>query len=285
MPMIAHVFRRGAVYAWRRRIPARAGNASKSSYIQVSLHTHDPTKARALGAVLHAASERAFELMAVSRLTALQARKWFEHVVNKELEAIDNRRLAEHDDTSGGGYDDNRLLDELVAHCFRLLARQGKSATFDPTRDQALAAREFTDEEIDRGNYLLDIYRQDFWSEARYGKTTREAKHVLDQDEISSLDFMELRRIQMEGKAVAYSASLKPDDGRLDDAIAVASAIIERREKERREIFVEGLPAASEEASSGISQSILVSDNLPAHKEQSPVMYEGGYSVLISAER
>lgn len=126
MPLIAHVFRRGAVYTWHRRVPVSAGNATKASYIQVSLHTHDPAKACVIGAALHTTSERVFELMAASRLTAEQARTWLEHVVKAELDAIDNRRLAEHDDISGGGYKDNRLLDELAGHCFRLLASQGK---------------------------------------------------------------------------------------------------------------------------------------------------------------
>ena len=244
MPMIAHVFRRGAVYTWRRRVPVRSGNATKAGYIQVSLHTHDPAKARVIGAALHATSERAFELMAASRLTAEQARTWLEHVVKKELDAIDNRRLAEHDDISGGGYEDNRLLDELAAHCFRLLASQGKSAAFDPSRDKALAARGFSEEEIERGGYLLDIYKRDFWSDARHGKTVREAGRVLGQDEISSLVYMELRRIQMEGKSVALSASLNPDDDRLGDAIAAASKVIEARESARRNIFADGTAAA-----------------------------------------
>ncbi|WP_155122033.1 DUF6538 domain-containing protein [Martelella mediterranea] len=104
MPMIAHVFRRGAVCAWRRRVPVRSGNATKAGYIQVSLHAHDPATARVIGAALHATSERAFDLMAASRLTAEQARTWLDHAVKTELDAINNRRLAEHDDISGGGY-------------------------------------------------------------------------------------------------------------------------------------------------------------------------------------
>ena len=244
MPMIAHVFRRGAVCAWRRRVPVRSGNATKAGFIQVSLYAHDPATARVIGVALHATSERAFELMAASRLTAEQARTWLEHVVKKELDAIDNRRLAEHDDISGGGYEDNRLLDELAAHCFRLLASQGKSAAFDPSRDKALAARGFSEEEIERGGYLLDIYKRDFWSDARHGKTVREAGRVLGQDEISSLVYMELRRIQMEGKSVALSASLNPDDDRLGDAIAAASKVIEARESARRNIFADGTAAA-----------------------------------------
>lgn len=96
---------------------------------------------------------------------------------------------------------------------------RGKSAAFDPSRDKALAERGFSEEEIERGGYLLDIYKRDFWSDARHGKTVREAGRVLGQDEISSLVYMELRRIQMEGKSVALSASLNPDDDRLGDAL------------------------------------------------------------------
>ena len=78
MSMIVHVFRRGSVYTWRRRVPIRSGNATKASYIQASLHTHDRAKARVIGAVLNATSERAFEMTAASRLTAEQGRTWLD---------------------------------------------------------------------------------------------------------------------------------------------------------------------------------------------------------------
>ncbi|AJY46185.1 hypothetical protein TM49_11675 [Martelella endophytica] len=162
----------------------------------------------------------------------------------------------------------------MAGHCFRLLARQGKSAAFDPSKDKALAARGFSEEEIVRGGYLLDIYKRDFWSDARHGKTVREAGRVLGQNEISSLVYMELRRIQMEGRSVALSASLNPDDDRLGDAIAAASRVIEARESARRNIFADGTAAAPQGQDAALGGATPEPEAISV-KQVEPLVFQG----------
>ncbi len=114
MKISAHVFRRGAVYVWRRRIPLACRNSKTSTYIQLSMRTYDPKIARTIGAILHGKSEQVFELMAEASLTQQEAKAWLEHVVTEELKRIQTRRLVEQDSPETGAFEDNRLVNRRV---------------------------------------------------------------------------------------------------------------------------------------------------------------------------
>ena len=139
MKIAAHVFRRGAVYAWRRRIPLSCSSFPVNSYIQISMITRDPQIARKIGAILHCESERVFELMSDTSLNKEDAKAWLEYVVSEELDRIQRRRIIELDSSVLGAHDDDRLTDELATHCHRLLFEKGFGAKFDPESDSAIA--------------------------------------------------------------------------------------------------------------------------------------------------
>lgn len=65
-----HVFRRGATYVWRRRLPVSKGEA----LMQVSLRTRDPLIARRLALVIGAEGCRVIDQMAPGKLTRDEAR-------------------------------------------------------------------------------------------------------------------------------------------------------------------------------------------------------------------
>jgi hypothetical protein len=50
VPAIPHVVRRGAVYYWRRRMPARLAESKRSATLLLGLRTSDPRRARVLAA-------------------------------------------------------------------------------------------------------------------------------------------------------------------------------------------------------------------------------------------
>lgn len=250
MRVAAHVFRRGAVYTWRRRIPVSCGIEGKSPYIQVSLKTRDPGEARHLGAVLHGESARVFELMASDRLTPEEARTWLEHAVTAELTRIRDRRLAAQDTADPAERADDLLVDELAAHAYRLLARHGASAEFAPEEDAEIAARGFTADELRRGRDLLETLRRDFWSEARHARTRNECARVLGRETMPPLLYLELRRLKLEGRAIAYQASLEGDAAHdLTPAVEATKDKILQQAQDDRLIFAKPeTPAETGEA-------------------------------------
>ena len=68
------VFRRGAIYTWRRRIPKRASSAAAN--LQVSLRTACPWTARRLAVIVTAESERVFDRMGMEAPTPKVAHEW-----------------------------------------------------------------------------------------------------------------------------------------------------------------------------------------------------------------
>lgn len=101
MGVAQHVYRRGATYVWRRRLPAKS---EAEGIVQVSLRTRDPDMARRIAAVVTAHSEVIFGDMVKKRLTPAEARGLFNRVVQQE-----NARLA----------DPNLTLSDLPDGTFR----------------------------------------------------------------------------------------------------------------------------------------------------------------------
>ena len=238
MRIAAHVFRRGAVYTWRRRVPKNCGTKRKNCYIQVSLRTRDPALARRLGAILHGVSARVFEDMASSRLTPEQARLWLEHIVDGELEKIRVMRLDAMDSSDPDRQADDRLVDELAAHAYRLIAQRGRSARFDPETDQGLADRGFSEEELRRGRDLIDLLKRDFWDNSQHAKIRNVAGTVLGLETMPALLYEDLRKLKLEGRGAAYAASLTDNpDTPFNELVAAVSAELLRRRSEANDFF------------------------------------------------
>lgn len=219
LKLVTHVFRRGATYTWRRRIPQDCGNLRKNSYIQISLRTNDPKTAQRVGGILHGESEKVFELMSSSQLSQKDAKAWLERIVREEIQRIDRRRLVELDDKLVNASEDNLLMDKLAGHAYRLLAEKGGSAAFDPSKDTRIAAENFTDGALKRGRDLLDLFGKDFWSDSRYTRTKAQYSEFSGHAGMSGLEYFELRRLMLKGKAIAYAASLSKTESSFDDSV------------------------------------------------------------------
>ncbi|WP_412174785.1 DUF6538 domain-containing protein [Albidovulum marisflavi] len=71
MGLQSNTFRRGATYAWRRRLPAALG----SRIMQISLCTNDPLIARRLGPIVTTKSYSHFDTMMTQGLSRDDARR------------------------------------------------------------------------------------------------------------------------------------------------------------------------------------------------------------------
>jgi hypothetical protein len=81
MPAIPHVVRRGAVFYWRRRIPAALAESRKSATLLLGLRTSDPRRARFLAGQITALVDLHFLPAAMNdRLTQSQLQTIFREV-------------------------------------------------------------------------------------------------------------------------------------------------------------------------------------------------------------
>ena len=124
--VVQHVFRRGAVYWWRRRLLKKAGERELAP-IAISLRTHDLSKARTIAAHLAVASDGILRQEGREVLSPVQVRSMLESVARAHLAKLD--RLAALETADGITADDGRTSDRVMGWARRLQASQGIVAT------------------------------------------------------------------------------------------------------------------------------------------------------------
>jgi integrase len=148
--------RRGAVYCWRRRLPACGANGRR--VLQISLQSNHWTEARRIGAELTAMSEVVFDEMRRGRLTADEARAILvavarRHAAKLELVATADRALDAPEPMSG------EHADRISGAVYRLLAERGRSADA-PVDSDWLRSCGLDPSEAGEVKAILDLYRR-----------------------------------------------------------------------------------------------------------------------------
>ena len=157
MRVVQHVFRRGAVYWWRRRLLKKAGERELAP-IAISLRTRDLSKARTIAAHLAVASDGILRQEGRAVLSPVQVRSMLESVARTHLAKLD--RLAALETADGISADDGRTSDRIMGWVRRLQASQGIAATVGDAERGVLATNGLSREEIEEVNWTLDLLRK-----------------------------------------------------------------------------------------------------------------------------
>lgn len=128
MPAQRHLFRRGSVWTWRRRI---CGLLTGTSHVQVSLRTTSLVIARVLASRLTYESDRMYDALASGDLSPAECKAWLESVVRAELAAITQTRTIARLDPAAIPETD-RHADWAQAQAWRLIAERGLGASLEP---------------------------------------------------------------------------------------------------------------------------------------------------------
>jgi integrase len=155
--VVQHVFRRGAVYWWRRRLLKKTGE-SELVPIAISLRTRDLSKARTIAAHLAVASDGILRQEGRDVLSAIQVRSILESVARTHLAKLD--RLAALETADGITADDGRASDRAMGWARRLQASQGIAAAIGNSERRVLAANGLSPEQIEEVAWTLDLLRE-----------------------------------------------------------------------------------------------------------------------------
>ncbi|MCY1644065.1 DUF6538 domain-containing protein [Methylorubrum sp. SL192] len=152
MPAIAHAYRRGATYTWRRRIPQPLCRFCKGEALIVSLGTRDPRRARFLAGQLTAHSDDMFQrAMANADPDIVMTRRQLDGVFRESLLAhldkLDRVAAAERADPNFDP-DDSRRCDHRMGWVFRLLAGRGAAAFVDDGTAAKMAEQGLSREDV-----------------------------------------------------------------------------------------------------------------------------------------
>ncbi len=145
MGAVQHVFRRGGVYWWRRRVAKASGERVRQP-IAVSLRTRELATARRLAAHLTLASEQIIGEESSDMLTRQQAKSLLTAALSDHLHKLS--RIAAMELADGYSAADGRRLDLLTGWALRLKTARGEDATVDPRDHEAILASGLTAEDF-----------------------------------------------------------------------------------------------------------------------------------------
>lgn len=157
MRAVQHVFRRGAVYWWRRRLLSKTGERELAP-IALSLRTRELSKARVIAAHLVVASDGILRQEGREVLSPVQVRSMLESVAKTHFAKLD--RVAALETADGVAADDGRSCDLVMGWARRLQASQGIAAKVGDAERRVLAANGLTDKEIDEVSWMLGLLRK-----------------------------------------------------------------------------------------------------------------------------
>ncbi|SFJ32640.1 DUF6538 domain-containing protein [Bradyrhizobium sp. cf659] len=161
--MAVHIFRRDAVYYWRRRAPRALANILDRPHLFLSLRTTNPVVARRMGAQLDLILEDAAMLAesADLNLSRSQIETMLRGVVDKHLTKLD--RVA-HAAKSSAGFDfeRERMADKRAFWSYALLDAQGVAAVVRPEDRVRMAADGLSEFDIEAvQHHLMTLRFQD----------------------------------------------------------------------------------------------------------------------------
>jgi integrase len=217
-----HVFRRGAVYWWRRRLLKKSGERELAP-IAISLRTHELPIARTIAAHLSVASDGILRQEKSKVLSAFQVRSILESVARSQLSKLD--RLSALETADGIASEEGRSSDRVMGWVRRLQASQGFAAAVGEAERRVLTENGLITSEIDDVAWTLDLLRS-----SSNGALPRQKLLALLEASGASQgegDIREAERLYYRGQAAAllavdrrWSGDFRDDDRLVEDVLA-----------------------------------------------------------------
>lgn len=211
MGLQSNLLRRGATYAWRKRLPVNLGDG----LIQISLRTNDPKIARRVAAVVSAESTHIFDIMKNHALSKPDARRLLTAVIDRELARISLARTVSLDDPSPFAWQNDRLHDWAMGQALQMLAERGVSAENLTEQDRQTFQEEGkTYDDIERLETALGTEAQAFRhppSKGPNARVKRAMEAALERSDFTHMEYLEGRKIYMNGRGASLLTALGGD--------------------------------------------------------------------------
>lgn len=156
MACIQYVYRRGAVYWWRRRLPIGMGSRGLVR-VELSLMTRIAATAKAVASEVTRACERLLPELRHNMISAEDAKKILLDVATRHSEWLDLSASTKGDAISA---EQSRRSETCSGWAFRLFAAHGSNATVGPNEEREMRAAGLDADQIVRVSNCIDFYRE-----------------------------------------------------------------------------------------------------------------------------
>lgn len=216
MTAIQHVFKRGSVYWWRRRLPIGTG-ARDWVRLELSLDTKERELARRIAPEVARASDRLLPALKAKMISTDDAKRILIQVAKKHSDYLDS--IAR-----GGDAEKGRRSEIASGWAIRLYAAQGENAAVGPIEERELRATGLDDDMIDSVRTSLEFYRTSGFG--RPGKKVLEG--ILKEHGIPLVDvhFRQAEALYMRGMAAALLNTERRWSGVREDDLALVQAAL-----------------------------------------------------------
>lgn len=224
MALVQHVFKRGSVFWWRRRLPNRTD--SRALLIEISLRTNSLERARLLAAEITLVSEHLIRDIRRQMIDPQDAKKILTSIAVKhsaKLDAVAASEIADGEDMTA-----SRLSDLVVGWTYRIFAAQGDFAMVRSDDEREMRAAGLDDIAIEKVKEHLNFFR---W-EGIYPPPPGKIHELLNEHRIpdTKVNFRQAQALYLRGLSVALLdtrrrwTGIRPDDDALLQAALVAEA-------------------------------------------------------------
>jgi transposase len=204
MTGLNYVTRRGAIYIWRRRLPARV---CATSYLQISLRTAKFSTAKILANLVNTGFEACSERMKSKRITKAEAQRFLADLVARNLEQIEEERYCEPEPTTPEDWRERYFQEKCRAIAYRLVASRGRAA--DLLREDVidLKTEGFSEDHLAQIRREISDLREEIASETYQAESQTLAQHDLARQECAAEDLRAVGALRMAAKAEALERS------------------------------------------------------------------------------
>lgn len=189
MAMPSSLSRRGAVYHWRRRLPAQIAEQTDSTYLKISLQVREYPAARFLAALLTAYAEELF-----LNLSPLISAEQLKHLFAAKLsEQRDKLRVARFSAERSPGFAASHSAREDLAfgQAFRMIAQRGPDVSLMPHDRERLTGEGLDSAQIDDITMALHEIKRDGFNKPSVTKIEGLLKQVGAEVSLQNIRFAE----------------------------------------------------------------------------------------------
>ena len=204
MTGLNYVARRGAIYVWRRRLPAWV---STTSYLQVSLRTSSFSTAKILANLVNAGFTTCIGHMKSQRITQAEAQRFLSDLVVQQLEKIEKERYYEPDAPSPEDWRQRYLDERGRAVAARFVATRGVSADLFPEDIADLEKNGFSPQDIDFVRNTVAILRIEISSDTYKEESRTMADATLGRSECDTFALRKVGALRLLAEAEALEQS------------------------------------------------------------------------------
>jgi len=257
MPREQHIFLRGSVWQWRRRI---SGLSTGSYVLQVSLRTTNRRFAVKLAREMTVECDRMLDESDIPNLDPKMLNVWAKQVFLQKLEKLSHSRLVARNDP-GSDPDDEALWDGAAQTAWALLDGQGINAKLPANPE---ISKSFVEENAI--NVMLESLRADLASEGRRNCNAGSFERLTGQTVTTCVQFIQLQQAYIRAIAHAQKSVSQLDQDRKQSMLGLLDEALEELRAPHPHSFTTQGNMASEPETSSQEQTVANGALLPLER-------------------